>query len=193
VYDTRKNPLLSREPPTRRTAQNPRGRLPCMDSALHANAPPVSGGPAHGARFVCVGNGSPSTSEPEPIVNTCIIRGGNPYLHEMCGQLGVRSYDTLCAVHQFPHARLVYTAELRQAIAAAIGTNFVRVSALQIHVVWSHALPVPTTRNPPCAGKPPDSVSAVSAAKQGFSRGLGQSPNKLEDVDRTRSRATCLF
>jgi hypothetical protein len=130
VYDTRKNPLLSREPPTRRTVQNPRGRLPCMDSALHVNAPPVSGGPAHGARFVCVGNGSPSTSEPEPIVNTRIIRGGNPYLHEMCGQLGVRSHDTLCAVHQFPHARLVYTAELRQAIAAAIGTNFVRVSAL---------------------------------------------------------------
>ncbi|KAJ7920349.1 hypothetical protein B0H13DRAFT_2319545 [Mycena leptocephala] len=39
--------------------------------------------------------------------------------------------------------------------------------------------PIPTTRNPPCVGEPPDSVSAVSAAKQGSSRGLGQSPNKL--------------
>ncbi|KAJ7831884.1 hypothetical protein B0H13DRAFT_2679256 [Mycena leptocephala] len=57
---------------------------------------------------------------------------------------------------------------------------------MKIHVVWSHALPVPTTRNPPCAGEPPDSVSA-SAAKQGFSGGLGQRPNKLW----TRRRDGC--
>jgi hypothetical protein len=50
-------------------------------------------------------------------------------------------------------------------------------SHMKIHVVWTHALPVPTTRNPPCAGEPPDSVSAVSAAKQGSS-GFGAEPQQ---------------